>query len=436
MNPLRFRNIPSSSFLYVNVIYHLKLGPWKSLVAHTRRILHPLGTSPGFVFSSGLELFSENTQAFSTMQKLGTGVKKGLRLVLGNYVVLVVLLVSLELIGQLAFKLYAGKFIIELFTPEKDWIFESHPYLGISLKRGAFLKGEELTFRIDSLGFRATTPLEYQENEASYNIVCVGGSTTFGVNVSDYQTWPFLLQDTLGKEFRVYNLGVPGYSTLEAMLQLTTIVPELDPDLIIFFQGWNDLHYYHVRPKTSMYHWHVNMVREGVLVQSTPITRWYEALFLFRLSRRIGRYLSQTTPLFPRKTVQTYRVPDPYIDSLYTRNLQTLNTLAKHLEAQPLFIPQVINKTYLLNTQIESDRWTPTIHNHAFPDLMDHINGIMIQTFQDTPNLVLKNNGMNPYRWEESDFTDHGHFSYQGNKKFADMIYQWIDNNLPEMQPN
>ena len=370
------------------------------------------------------------------MQKLETRLKNVLRLIGGNYVVLVVLLVSIELLGQLAFKLYTGKYIIEIFTPEEDWVFQSHPYLGITLKKDTYLQGEELSIRINDRGFRITNPDGYPVNEEAFNIVCIGGSTTFCTHVSDVQSWPFLLQQQLGPEFCVYNLGTPGYSTLEGIIQLSTVVSDLDPDLIIFYQGWNDLHSYHIRPRSPLYEWHSDMVKESMLVKPTSITKWYEGLFIFRFSRRIGRWFNKQFNILPQSPYKAEQVPDTYVDSLYSRNLKTMKALSDHLGAQSLFIPQVMNKDFLWETSEESTGWTPTIHNHSFPDLIDHLNQIMIKSFEDSPKIVLKTNGMQPYSWEKSDFEDLGHFSFQGNKRFANLVYTWIQDSLPQNPSN
>jgi len=359
------------------------------------------------------------------MQKIGRSLRNALGWIGINYAVLVVLLVSIELLGQLAFKVYTGKFVIEIFAPPKNWIFEEHPYLAACSKKDVRVESEGIAFTIDPQGFRITSKNPFaMPTPKAYTIVCLGGSTTFGTHVDDSESWPYLLQDTLGSTYKVYNLGTPGYSTLEALIQLSTVVPDLKPDLVIFYQGWNDIHNYHTYPKSPLYEWHGAISKKGLFAAPPTIFQWYEGLFLWRFSKRIGRNLTQW--ISPPTPKPTYEEIDPYFDKIYARNLTTLDVLTHHLNAQALFIPQVINKDYFLESPQDSSDWSPTLKNKALPSLMDHFNQVMIESLHKRQTNVIKNVGMNPYTWKKSDFMDEGHFSPQGNKKFCNLILPYV----------
>ena len=354
------------------------------------------------------------------MQKFGSSVKNVLKLIGINYFVLVVLLVSVELLGQAIYKLYTGKFILETFSPPQGWVFRAHPYQNIGLIQNAHIKRGDNSVTINSQGQRITSPIEQFAEEDKFSVVCIGGSTTFCVSVDDTQTWPYVLQSKLGPEFQVFNLGVPGHSSLEAIIQMTTQVPDLKPDLVIFYEGWNDLHNYHTGTKTPDYEWHADLIREGLLLKQTPIHKFYEVSSIFRFTRRIGSYLFP--PLETIDSGALKKTPESYIDSLYVRNLKMLQTLSLYLKTETLFVPQVMNKGYLTRTSKENEDWTPTLHNEALPRLIDHINSLMLSCFEDSSEHVLSQNGMQPYTWKESDFIDEGHFSVEGNEKFATML--------------
>jgi lysophospholipase L1-like esterase len=79
-------------------------------------------------------------------------------------------------------------------------------------------------------------------------IMVVGSSTTFDGNVrgGDQATWPARLQfwlneSQLGRRVEVINAGVPGYRVLEDLIRLQTELCRFRPDIVILYDGHNDL---------------------------------------------------------------------------------------------------------------------------------------------------------------------------------------------------
>ncbi|HEX5009809.1 MAG TPA: SGNH/GDSL hydrolase family protein [Planctomycetota bacterium] len=74
-------------------------------------------------------------------------------------------------------------------------------------------------------------------------ILCAGGSTTFGHMLRDDETWPVALQQRLtaaGLDVEVLNGGVPGWGLEQVVRSLVDDrLRRLQPDLVIFFEGWN-----------------------------------------------------------------------------------------------------------------------------------------------------------------------------------------------------
>jgi lysophospholipase L1-like esterase len=76
-------------------------------------------------------------------------------------------------------------------------------------------------------------------------IVCLGDSWTFGANVGPESTYPSMLAKTLeaahpGVSFRVFNLGVLGYSSYQGLQLLRTRALQLEPDVVLIGFGMND----------------------------------------------------------------------------------------------------------------------------------------------------------------------------------------------------
>jgi hypothetical protein len=334
-----------------------------------------------------------------------------LRLVIINYVVFVTLLVTLEIAGQLSYRLLRGKFLFS----DHSTAFEKHPYLVGTPKKNLLFESPDHKAKIttNAQGFRITR--ENTVVNKRINVLCLGGSTTFGTGVTDEDTWPYILQQKLGEKYNVLNLGVPGYSTLEALVQLITIVPELKPDIVIVYQGWNDMRSYHSKPKTPDYYWHG--VKQETNLEVAEHGLW-NSLFVTKLAAKIKFYL-RTDGIIEE---QSFAEPDLYIDSIYVRNLNSIKLLCDHLKVKSVFIPQVINVDAFQHSKQKTNEWTPYILNKEVPVLMRRFNSLMGTAIQQDKNTVVIDNILDGHTWLPRHFKDYVHLSREGGDFFTDIV--------------
>ncbi len=98
----------------------------------------------------------------------------------------------------------------------------------------------------NSFGFRGAE-FSIARTEGTFRIVAMGGSTTYGFLIDDWQqAYPpqleTILRDTYGySSVEVINAGVPAYATWETLAAFEYRVLDLQPDLIIVYDGINDL---------------------------------------------------------------------------------------------------------------------------------------------------------------------------------------------------
>ena len=72
-------------------------------------------------------------------------------------------------------------------------------------------------------------------------IVVLGGSTTDG-ELFPFKSWPqFLLDRIGGKKVTIYNGGVVGYTSTQELIKLLRDVLCLEPDMVIVYDGFNDM---------------------------------------------------------------------------------------------------------------------------------------------------------------------------------------------------
>jgi lysophospholipase L1-like esterase len=151
---------------------------------------------------------------------------------------------------ELGLTLYLNSFATEaVFTQYASYKSLTNRYGGAKMTRHRYL-GYALnpdypfnTNRHNSLGFRGD---DLASDSESYRIVCLGGSTTYGTGVEDYKkSYPYLLKQKLQQlnydKVEVINAGVPGYGSLELLLNYRLLIKPLKPDLLIIYTGVNDI---------------------------------------------------------------------------------------------------------------------------------------------------------------------------------------------------
>jgi lysophospholipase L1-like esterase len=97
---------------------------------------------------------------------------------------------------------------------------------------------------LNAQGFREEE-LAHARPPATFRIVCIGDSWTFGANVAAAEAYPRRLATLLetaypGRSFEVLNLGVLGYTSFQGLRLLERTALDLEPDLVIAGYAMND----------------------------------------------------------------------------------------------------------------------------------------------------------------------------------------------------
>ncbi|HKQ32244.1 MAG TPA: hypothetical protein VJV40_03495, partial [Thermodesulfobacteriota bacterium] len=202
-------------------------------------------------------------------------------------------------------------------------------------------------------------------------------------------------------------------------------VPELRPQFVVLYEGWNDIHNYHV-PDLGEDYYTDGMKQYEIL--GIPIKEeskfWgklYQVTAIGRLAVKIKRALmgSDVQPC------PEYDTPDEFVDKIYLRNLETLKLLSEHIAPYTIFVPQVLNyRVFRKKEKLDActSSWSTHVKNSAMPRLMDRFNKIMQSVCaHDDPKCIFGYEVLQ-VNWEPDDFVDEGHFTRKGGEKFADQI--------------
>jgi len=359
--------------------------------------------------------------------------RQKLELVYFNVALVCVLLVGLELGGQVVYYLLKGYPVFNTPLRTEGAVLEPHPYLVGRLRGGIRVEhdGKVVT----------TTPIHTRWTGApadsnAIRVAVVGGSTTFGAGVTDTATWPARLQALLGPGYAVTNFGLLGYSTAESIIQMALIVPESRPDIVVLYEGWNDIRSYHDPEQSPDYYSH-GMRQFGTLAIPRPqrrplLDRLADVSATFRLALMAGKTLPRAADSIPIGPV--FATPDSFVDRIYHRNLETLKLLSTRTGAYTLFVPQVLNDSWFARHE-GGDWWTPHVDNHAMPELIGRFNRLIHDVCGSREAACEVVDDVTRWKWKADDFIDEGHFSGKGGDAFAKLLATRIRGYTEVRQP-
>ena len=348
----------------------------------------------------------------------------------------VALVAGFELGGKSAQKAYRAMSAPALpaGAPERAGLYEPHPHLVVRLRSGASGANAGKSIAIT----RNRTRWTGAPDSATTRVAVLGGSTTFGMGMSDADSWPALLQTALGAGYAVDNHGVLGYSSTEAVIQAALTLPETRPDVVVFHGGWNDIRNYH-RPEAEPDGWSAGMEQFEVMGLSVPTANAEDALraaaakvsFAARTAAAAGKAVEAATGWPGKDDPALSRLPDSRIDRLYSRNLRTLRALAWREGAAVIFVPQTLNNAEFAG-RTKGRRYTPRIVDDAMPGLMARFNGVMREACAAAEpgwDGARAEAGRCVYAgaaaeagWCPADFADDGHLSRAGGLKLSEIV--------------
>ncbi|MDX2168155.1 MAG: SGNH/GDSL hydrolase family protein [Deltaproteobacteria bacterium] len=176
---------------------------------------------------------------------------------------------------------------VRLFAPDLDLIVRMRPHVAADYPRAVTYGEAPRSFHVETnaRGYR-TPPFELAKPPGVIRVVCLGDSSTFGMNVEADDSYPrrlaALLDERHPGRFEVINLGVPGYSSRQGLEQLRREALGLAPDVVTFAFGTNDLFWH--RPLTDDQVIRLNQSRAGRLIFWTRGA--LDHLYLYRLMRQ------------------------------------------------------------------------------------------------------------------------------------------------------
>lgn len=345
------------------------------------------------------------------------------RLVRINLLVLLLLLIMVELSGQLLFRIRNGQWLfIKSGEAYRNEIFSKHPHLSVALRSGVRVSsatdGQYTTVTTTELGTRWTGA--DLTDTSRIRIACIGGSTTFCTGLDDEDSWPALLQKKLGNRYAVVNYGVPAYNSVESLIQMALYVPEIKPKYVIVHQGANDIYNYHQPNNYPDYYKHGEYLMPMALLARTKHETGFE-----KLRKRLGIFWivkNLHDRMYPPELPHRHDRPDEVVDRLYIRNTKNILALSDNMGGKTIMIGQVMNPFF---NDFRHEPWSPRIKPELILPYTWRINEFTDSICRTDSNCTYVSL-MDSIVWQPDHFWDVMHVTKKGSELFADKVAEVI----------
>ncbi|HEY0558249.1 MAG TPA: hypothetical protein VGG20_28620 [Thermoanaerobaculia bacterium] len=130
-----------------------------------------------------------------------------------------------------------GAFVPALFEPA----------IGYTLRPEGRIAAWGDTFEANEIGYRTARPPGRRGGENAFRVVFLGDSWTFGMGIREEESFPSRFAELAGRlgaghgrPVRVFDLGLPGYNTLNEIAALDFFYDLLRPDAVVICPTGND----------------------------------------------------------------------------------------------------------------------------------------------------------------------------------------------------
>lgn len=307
-------------------------------------------------------------------------------------------------------------------------IYRRHAYLNTAPREGG---------RVEVFGKRATlNRLGYRSPERPrakppgvVRVLVAGGSTTFDVLApDDASTWPNLLESRLktgARPIEIWNAGFPGWTSQENVISLAIRDLDLAPDLVVLYQGANDLQPGAHQPFDPMYeHGHAELTRRALGLE-LPSPSWLgRSVLVERLRELSGGPVDPWQSLGGPDLAAAGRRDHVAPESIGTfeRNVRSFVALARARGAGVMLVTQPV-RIRAAHRAADLDwlaGWYPGLKPEAVPHELERLNDALRRLRSESVGTLA--DADREIAWTDSDFGDPLHYTDEGRRKLVEYL--------------
>jgi lysophospholipase L1-like esterase len=259
---------------------------------------------------------------------------------------------------------------------------------------------------------------------ATRNVVATfGGSTTYDIGAGEGDTWSDRLAAALeqgeGKgRFFIVNHGMPGYTTVEHLIQTAFYQTKFGkkPRCAIYYVGWNDLRNAHIPDLDPAYaDFHLPSQVDSLKVRRVGGSHVTISPLLTMLMRVISANFDTVRYFVDPYGRDPVTGDDPALDVLYERNISAISVINRQRGVTTIWVGQLLNRAQLAGDGRYG--WLPLVRDRDLWPMQQKANALLARTAKALGDIYVD---VSTDSFSDADFVDNGHFSVQGAQRFAD----------------
>jgi hypothetical protein len=266
-----------------------------------------------------------------------------------------------------------------------------------------------------SQGTRGREPTARELAERTI-VAAYGGSSTYDVALGEGETWADRLEQALGGRFLVINHGVPGYSTVEHLVQTAFYQETFGrlPRCALYYVGWNDIRNAHIDNLDPAYaDFHLPSQVDSLRVRRVGGGNVTFSPVLTELARLLSALVDTVQYSWTLSgTIQPGS--DPALEADFERNVKAISAINRERGVRTLWVGQVLNRARLVDDGQYG--WLPYVRDRDVWPLQARFNEILARAARSLGDPLI---AAPVEAFGAGDFVDQGHFSAQGARRFA-----------------
>jgi lysophospholipase L1-like esterase len=258
---------------------------------------------------------------------------------------------------------------------------------------------------------------------AGRNVVATfGGSTTYDIGAGEGDTWSDRLAAALDQgeskgRFFVVNHGVPGYTTVEHLIQTAFYQDKFGkrPRCALYYVGWNDLRNAHIPDLDPAYaDFDLPSQVDSLRVRRVGGSNVTISPLLTMVMRLLSANVDTTRYYADPYSREPGTGDDPALDALYARNIRAISAINRQRGVTTIWVGQLLNRA-----QLSGDGrygWLPLVRDRDVWPMLQEFNALLARTAKELGDIHID---IPPGSFGDADFVDNGHFSVRGAQRFA-----------------
>ncbi len=252
-------------------------------------------------------------------------------------------------------------------------------------------------------------------------VATFGGSTTYDIGAAEGDTWSDRLGETLGPDrFFIVNHGVPGYTTVEHLIQ--TVFYQIkfgkQPRCALYYVGWNDLRNAHIADLDSAYaDFHLPSQVDSLKTRRVGGSHVTISPLLTMLMRLVSANVDTVRYFADPYGKEPVTGDDPALDALYERNIRAISAINRQRGVVTIWVGQLLNRESLLGDGRYG--WLPLVRDRDLWPMQQKFNALLARTAKELGDVYVD---VPAGAFTNADFVDNGHFSGPGARRFVDYL--------------